>query len=170
MDSFESSEVAQAFTIRHATSPDDLRAVGEMIRVLMVQEYHIDPESDFLNQQTLPGDYVEPDGVLLIGLEGDKPVGCIALRRLDDGVCEMKRFYMRSEVRGRGYGRLMAEELLAVAVEKGYRAMRLFTVERLASAVALYENLGFRRIPDYLDDLPPEPDIVSMEKELWNAG
>ena len=43
---------------------------------------------------SLPGQYTPPDGQLLLACNDDKPAGCVALRRIDSEVCEMKRMFL----------------------------------------------------------------------------
>ena len=98
----------------------------------------------------LPGDYAPPDGRLLIAEYRGQTAGCVALHKLEAEICEMKRLYLRPQLRGRGVGRAMAEEAIAEARLIGYRRMRLDTVEPvMPNAVAMYRRLGFVEIDPY---------------------
>ena len=116
--------------------------------------------------RALPGEYAEPGGVILLADSpaGD-PWGIVALRPLeDDGVCEMKRMYVRPEARGTGLGRLLGEAIVAEGRERGYRAMRLDTLDTMKAALTLYRSLGFREIAAYRYN--PLPNVVYLERAL----
>lgn len=112
----------------------------------------------------LPGKYSHPNGYLLIGLKEDRIVGCVALRKLDDSVCEMKRLFVRPEARGTGLGRRLAHEIILVAQELGYSLMRLDTLDKLTDAMNLYQTLGFHRTGPYYEN--PLRGVVFWELEL----
>jgi putative acetyltransferase len=102
---------------------------------------------------TLPGDYADPGGHLLLAWVDDEVAGCAAMRPLPDvdyaNACEMKRLYVRPAFRRFGLGRLLAQALLDEARRAGYSTMVLDTLDDMETARGLYASLGFGEIPPY---------------------
>jgi ribosomal protein S18 acetylase RimI-like enzyme len=102
---------------------------------------------------------------LLIAYWEDEIAGCIALTKMKEpGTCEMKRLYVRPSFRKNKIGRLLVEDLLNSAKERGYKLMRLDTFLKLQAAVHLYQQFGFKNISAYYNN--PLPGVVYMEKEI----
>ena len=112
----------------------------------------------------LPGEYARPAGRLILAFDGEHAVGCGALRRIDDRVCEMKRVYLRPSVRGRGAGRLLIDTLIEMAHEIGYERMRLDTLPSMTRAKAIYSSLGFKEIAPCRAN--PVPGALFLELDL----
>jgi putative acetyltransferase len=113
----------------------------------------------------LPGDYAPPEGRLLLAEYEGQLAGCVALHKLDQAICEMKRLYLRPQFRGKGLGRILAERIIAEARQIGYRRMRLDTVEPvMKDAVAMYRRFGFKEIAPYCPN--PNPGVLYMELAL----
>ncbi|MGA8442069.1 MAG: GNAT family N-acetyltransferase [Candidatus Sulfotelmatobacter sp.] len=113
----------------------------------------------------LPGKYAPPEGRLLLVDYQGQLAGCVAMRKLESGICEMKRLYLRPQFRGKGLGRALAERIISEARQIGYGRMRLDTVEpAMKDAVATYHKLGFTEIPPYCQN--PIAGATYMELNL----
>jgi len=112
----------------------------------------------------LPGDYAPPPGALLIARDGTAAAGCVALRRLDPETGEMKRMFVRDAYRGTGLGRRLALAITEEARNRRYARLVLDTLPKLAPAIALYRDLGFRETTPYLAS--PTPGALCFELRL----
>ena len=149
-------------SIDHVTA-EDIPTLRELFR-----EYEAELPFDLSFQNfeeelaSLPGRYASPTGRLLLARCGGDPVGCVALRQIGHGLCEMKRLFVRPAFRRQGVGQALAEAVVEEARRIRYKRMRLDTV--LEPAKGLYRSMGFRQIPPYQD--VPIPGVVFMELEL----
>ncbi|HEX7677387.1 MAG TPA: GNAT family N-acetyltransferase [Thermoanaerobaculia bacterium] len=94
---------------------------------------------------TLDGFYEQ----ILVARDDQNAAGCVALRRIDDEICEMKRLYVRPEFRGHDLGRRLADHIIEEARQRGYKRMRLDTLPTMTAAIPLYRSLGFVEIAPY---------------------
>jgi ribosomal protein S18 acetylase RimI-like enzyme len=112
----------------------------------------------------LPGDYASPHGCLLLATYHNEITGCIAVRKIDDGICEMKRLFVRPQYQGLSIGRALAETAISEARTIGYHRMFLDTVPSMHRARALYDSLGFVEIGPYYHN--PIPGAVYLGLDL----
>jgi len=139
---------------------DDLSVVRELI-LEYAASLAVDLEfQDFEHELATLRDYYE---VILIA-RGDGIAGCVALRRIDETTCEMKRLYVRRAFRGRAVGRDLAMAMIREAEQHGYERMRLDTLPTMREAMKLYESLGFVEIEPYRYN--PVPGTRYMELKL----
>jgi len=115
----------------------------------------------------LPGKYVYPDGALLLAYYNHSPAGCVALKRIDNDSCEMKRMFVYEQFHGLGIGKQLAEEIVKRAKELGFKYMKLDTSFRQVEAQRLYQSIGFQPCDPYYD-LPDRLRnwLVFMELDL----
>ncbi|MGI6084441.1 MAG: GNAT family N-acetyltransferase [Acetivibrionales bacterium] len=99
---------------------------------------------------TLPGKYGPPTGALILALVNGRPAGCVALRRINEAICEMKRLYVRNEYRGLGLGKQLISKITETARELNYRFIRLDTLATMKKAQELYKAYGFYDIEPYV--------------------
>lgn len=157
--------VRKTFQLIPGHEPNLLPAIRELFL-----EYAASIEVDLcfqnFNQELaeLPGRYAPPAGRLFLAKYGDNLAGCVALRPIEESVCEMKRLYVRPAHRGQGLGRTLAQAVINAAREIGYQRMRLDTLGSMKEAIALYESLGFRRTVPYYHN--PSSCAVFMELDL----
>ena len=110
----------------------------------------------------LPGSYKSPAGCILLAITADDYAGCVALRPLQDGICEMKRLFVLPRYQGYGVGRALAISVIEQARDTGYERMRLDTIESMKAAQRLYITLGFEEIDAYCHNPLENPCFMEL--------
>lgn len=125
-----------------------------------------DPRIGTFNTDSLPGQFIEPTGFLVLSLMDQQPVGCQFVRKLSNDTCELKRFYIRPEARGTGIALKMLDFSVAKSKDMGFRFIRLSSHTFMAKAVGIYRKYGFYEIPNYIPDDPLQAGNIQMEYEI----
>jgi putative acetyltransferase len=115
----------------------------------------------------LPSEYAPPDGCLFLALDDTNAIGCVALRKLDEGICEMKRLYVKPSGRGKGLGKKLVDAVIKEALKIGYTKMRLDTIPKMKEAITLYRSIGFYEIETYREN--PIEGALYMELDLKDS-
>jgi len=156
---------------------DDVHAVKELIADVVL-EFYSDLEflpknrTDLLAYYAKIGylddldhferDYVGNDGAFLV-LEDEHGIhGCGGLKRLNETQGELVRLWLRNDLRGRGFGKNIFDDLMKLAMAIGYREIFLDTSHRCTAALSLFRRNGFRECPKYKDSIGD----IYMRKEI----
>ena len=118
-------------------------------------------DEELINLETI---YSAPDGLLLLAFYDEQIAGCVAVRKLAAGVCEMKRLFVKPEFQGFGIGKNLVAAIVEKARELHYQRMRLDTLPAMAKAQKMYASFGFEKIAAYRYN--PDPNTVFMELSL----
>lgn len=137
-------------TIVEANTKEFVKKAKELIREYAQSlEFDLDFQDFDKEMENFPGQYAFPKGCIYIALDANQPIGCVALRDLGQGICEMKRLYVKPYYRGQKVGKLLAEVVIKAARDMGYDYMRLDTIPSMKQANMLYKALGFKQIAPY---------------------
>ena len=153
--------VVKAFDVQQAESPLQIASIRELfLEYAESLGFSLCFQSFDEELKSLPGAYGPPSGRLLLARHAGHAAGCVALRKLEAGICEMKRLYVRPAERGMSLGRMLVERIIAEARILGYERMRLDTIESaMKDAIALYRRMGFEEIAPY--------SVIPIEDALW---
>ena len=157
--------IIQAETAEHVSTAREL-----IVEYATWLEFNLCFQGFEEEMRSFPGKYAPPAGRLLLALWDGRPAGVIALRALEEpGLCEMKRLYVRSEFRGHGIGRILAERVIGEAAKLGYTRMRLDTIPgKMDRAIEMYRELGFAEIVPYYNT--PVGHTLFMELALRSSS
>jgi ribosomal protein S18 acetylase RimI-like enzyme len=143
--------ITDPIKINKALENNDIEEIKLLFREYMAELKGIDLSfQGFENElNSLPGYYSAPNGCLLIARFNETVAGCIALRKITDEICEMKRLFVKPEFRNYKIGKLLIDGIILEATSIGYQEMYLDSLPTMSKAIKLYESLGFQRINPY---------------------
>lgn len=128
--------------------------IEEVKQILLEYAQSLDIDLSFqdfeIELKTLPGKYGPPDGILILALVNAKAAGCVALRKISENICEMKRLFVRDEYKGLGIGKRLTTMIIEEASKLNYHYIRLDTLSTMEKAQDLYKTLGFYDIEPYV--------------------
>ena len=132
----------------------DLDAHAEAIVGAVFAEYGFGfyPDDYDSDLRTIELSYIQPGGMFWFLIVGDEVAGTVAVKRLSQQECELKRLYLLSEHRGCGLGGRLLDEAVAWAKQRGYRSMIAWSDTRFEDAHHVYQSRGFQQI-----GIRPEP-------------
>lgn len=108
--------------------------------------------------------YQQPEGMFLLAQKNGQAAGCVAFRPFSEGICEMKRLYVRPHFRGEGLGRSLIEKIIVNSKKAGYSTLLLDTLPDMVVAKHLYQQFGFLQIDPYNNN--PAPGVRHFELKL----
>ncbi len=137
---------------------------GEWVNGRCIQEYGISFDIEDVVERTMASldQFHPPAGSLLLAEYDSQIAGCACLRKISDGIGEIKRMYVRPDHRGHGIGRSLWKEALSAAGQNGYTTVRLDSAGFMKEAQALYRSAGFDYIEEY-----PESEVPEEYRRHW---
>lgn len=141
--------------------PEQMETVREMFRKYAEAfDYQCCFETLEEELKALPGEYTKSaGGLLLVAQYENKIAGCVALRKITDDVCEMKRLWVRPDYRGKQIGVALVQKVIPRAKKLGYLKITLETIPLMEKAIAMYDKFGFIKTGN-------KGEIILMELNL----
>jgi GNAT superfamily N-acetyltransferase len=159
---------SNSFDIKPARSTPELTATAALFRAY-ARSLDIDLSHQGFDAElaALPGVYGPPGGEILLAKRADHVLGCIALKPLAPGVAEIKRLFVRTQMRGIGVGKALVMAAIDAARALGHDEIKLDTLPQMKDAIALYRLCGFAPIPPYGSH--PYPGLLCLGMKLRPA-
>ena len=137
---------------RPATNTDCEGVRALVFGVLAEHNLAVDPAQTDRDLFDIEASYPARGGCFeLLEDETGDLIGCYGLYPMKDGMCELRKMYLRKDFRGQGLGKAILRRALDQARKLGFRRVELETASVLQEAIALYESFGFRPfLPEHL--------------------
>jgi putative acetyltransferase len=133
------------FKIRECKNTDYLQLVEMISTVLAEFEMSLDFEGPDKDLQDLQNVYFDNNGAFFIAQLDSKIIGSVAVSKIDDEKCELRKLYVLKEHRSQGFGQILLDKAIDFALSNGYKKMELEVSKKHKQAIELYEKTGFVR-------------------------
>ena len=111
-----------------------------LVRLDPLFQESLDEQNYSEELEHLKDKYGLPDGRLYLLMDREKAAASVALHKIDEQTCELKRLYVKPEYRRQGIAEMLLDRLISEARETGYSYMVLDTMPALKEAIRLYEK------------------------------
>lgn len=138
--------------VRTFDPPRDTPHFRRLNEAWLTRYFHVEPIDHQLFADPVRH-FITPGGAILMLDLADQTIGCCALQSLGGGHYEIAKMAIDEPHQGRGYGKLLLQAVIDHAKELGARRLFIETSSKLPTAIALYEKLGFTRLPS--NRVPP---------------
>jgi len=151
--------------LRRANNADCRKIVELVYAVLREYQLKPDPESTDADLKDIEHSYFERGGVFYVLEEKDGSIiGACGLYSIDKATCELRKMYLHSSYRGKGFGKLLLDDALAEARRMGFRKMTLETASVLKEAISLYKSYGFAEYrPEHLSSRCDQAFVLELK-------
>jgi len=140
----------------------------ELFNRKWIEEFYELEEIDKYVLQNPEEAIISKGGAILMALCDDEVAGTVALRKIDDATFEFTKMAVDAKFRRRGIGEALCYASFCKAAEMGATKIILYSNTRQASAVRLYERIGFKHLP-VTNDVYKRANVkmyINLDEEL----
>ena len=147
-------------TIRRVTSED-----SDFIQLVKMLDQDLNVRYDKQQEAYDVYNKIESIATVVVAYLNEKSVGCGCFKKYDETTIEIKRMFVKPEMRGRGIAKKILDDLELWGMQLGFMRAILETGKNQPEAIGLYKRHGYSTIPNY-DQYADMPNSVCMEKHL----
>ena len=148
-----------------ATSEEDYKiAKGLFAEYAMSLKIDLDFQKFDQELLILEKMYGPPFGGIILAKEAEEILGCVAIRKINDTIGELKRMYVKPAHQNKGLGKILLNKAIHLAKACNYSKLRLDTLQEMIAAINLYKRTGFYEIAPYYFN--PIPTVIFFEKQI----
>ncbi len=154
----------------HITPYDnhDTDSIVDLITTIQIAEFDVATSAEKQpDLRAIPDFYQQGLGNFWLAFEGDELVGTIAVKDVGEGICALRKMFVKKEYRGgdRGIAAALMQTLLDWSGEKGVKEVYLGTVDVYHAAHRFYEKSGFTEV--MRDEVPASVPFMDVDVKFY---